>query len=466
MNQNNVSAEFIVQYINSKVTNKIINETDVTKFERIAKEASELFYREKAGRRRGKYLRVTDLINPVHAYFDFKAPLISNPTELQSRLDYGKFIERKVAKILMEESGFVSGQGRVDGGYVEMPDVVGRIDFRMEDTLVELKTSEQDVSDVEALFSTKPQDLEQLLLYILFSGREKQDHRLLYLIDKVPNIKVKSFKVKIKNKDPVVDYFLKRRSLLLDAIEKSDPSKLGQCRYFDQLCKFKTEKICDCAGREKIDTTTIRKNVYIATSWDSWNEPIITLTENEPKVGRFWDLFQPRRWVLNELSPLEYVENDEDQSMDNYWIRKDIERKLLSDGIIEEHRVIGIPGFSGSTLLYDAQGRTKEKVPLLIRVSDNLAKYPNNYHVAQLGAVCAILSIQAGYLFNFSSKLQAGVLRKLKFDKLSEVRAAFVTQIGKMIKLPQGEELRTSLPSCPDFMIKRNCHRNCVCKDE
>ena len=64
MNENKVSAEFIVRYINSKVTNKIINETDVTKFERIAKEASELFYREKAG----------ELASPItlSAHFIFK----------------------------------------------------------------------------------------------------------------------------------------------------------------------------------------------------------------------------------------------------------------------------------------------------------------------------------------------------------------------------------------------------------
>ena len=80
MNENKVSAEFIVRYINSKVTNKITNETDVTKFEQIAKEAAKLFYTEKAGRGRGKYLRVTDVINPVHAYFEIKEPLISNPT--------------------------------------------------------------------------------------------------------------------------------------------------------------------------------------------------------------------------------------------------------------------------------------------------------------------------------------------------------------------------------------------------
>ena len=183
-------------------------------------------------------------------------------------------------------------------------------------------------------------------------------------------------------------------------------------------------------------------------------------------MGGFWDLFQPRRWVLNELNHLEYIENEDDQSMDNYWIRKDIEKKLLNDGIIEERRVADIPGFSGSALLYDIQGRTKEKVPLLIRVSDNLTKYPNSYHIAQLGAVCATLGIQVGYLFNFSSMQQAGILRKVKFDKLSKARAAFVTQIGKMIKLPQGEELCTSLPSCPDFMIKQHCHQNCICKAE
>ena len=127
--------------------------------------------------------------------------------------------------------------------------------------------------------------------------------------------------------------------------------------------------------------------------------------------------------------------------MEKYWIRKDIEMKLLLEGIIAEYGIKDIPGFSGSALLYNARGRLGGKVPLLTRISDNLAQIPNKFYIAQLGAVCATLGAKVGYIFNFPTNLKAGVLWNLKFDNLSDVRSEFIRLIEKMIKLPIRDEL-------------------------
>ncbi|MGC8516026.1 MAG: hypothetical protein ACP5OC_07845 [Thermoplasmata archaeon] len=464
MNNDTVSADEFVLNIFGKVTRIVSNETEVSDLEKVSKAVTEKNRATKNGR--GSNLYVIDLVNPTHAFYDIINPSVPNPPDLQYKFNYGKFIEKKVARILSEDDRFVNEQGKVYGDHVGMPDVSGRIDFRIGDTLIEFKTSEQDVRNVDFLFSAKPHDLEQLLLYALFSKREKKDHRLLYFVGKHPNIKVRSFKVKIIEKDPIVSYFVQRRDSLREAIEKSDPSALGRCRYFDQLCKFKEGGICDCDGKEKIDTADLRKNVYIGETQNSWSGSIINSLRENIKVIGFWDLFQPRRWVLNELNPLEYIENDDDQSLENYWLRREIERKLLGEGIVVEHGIKNIPGFSGSALLYSTRRGNYKKFPLLVRVSDTRSLYPNNYHKAQIGAVCAAMNTEVGYIFHFFKNPQAGILWELSFNDLSGIRKALVKLIGEMVKLPRGDELRAVLPSCPDFLINRKCHGNCVCKAE
>ena len=110
----------------------------------------------------------------MHYYYKIKNPSLSNPAILQSRFDSGIFIERKVAKILLNDSRIVSEQGMVYCDYVGMPEISGRIDFRMGDTLVELKTSEQDVSDEDALFFHKTSRLgTTFAIYFVFCERKK-----------------------------------------------------------------------------------------------------------------------------------------------------------------------------------------------------------------------------------------------------------------------------------------------------
>ncbi|EQD60403.1 hypothetical protein B2A_03699, partial [mine drainage metagenome] len=174
------------------------NETLVKNFEDVAKREKNRFDESEKNSGRGKNFRVTDLINPISAFFDIKNPDLENPSELMSRFIYGKFVERRVEGILSKVREFVVSQGNVDGSKCGLEDVRGRIDLRLGGMIVEVKTSERDIPDVETLLREHPQDLEQLLLYVLFSGREGQDHRLLYLTGVDSQRKARCFKVKIK----------------------------------------------------------------------------------------------------------------------------------------------------------------------------------------------------------------------------------------------------------------------------
>ena len=249
---------------------------------------------------RGKNLRVTDVINPIFAYLDILEKPVKNPPELEVKFNYGRFIEGKVEAILRKEREFTVSQGNIDGSRYGMPDVRGRSDFRIGDRIIEFKTSEYDIASSETLTERNPQDLEQLLLYVLFTGREAQDHRLLYLIGRYPNLSAREFKVKIKNKEEILQYFQGRIQELKDAIASEDTSKLGRCRYYTSICKFKETGICHCDQKQPIDITSLLDNVYVAR-YSGDLEGIISERKisGEKAIG-IWDLFAPRRWFSRE----------------------------------------------------------------------------------------------------------------------------------------------------------------------
>ncbi|MCL4450326.1 MAG: hypothetical protein M1386_03295 [Candidatus Thermoplasmatota archaeon] len=208
----------------------------------------------KEGRRTTRQLRVTDLVNPMQWFYDVKGPVIADPPELRRRFDYGKAMERKVTEILSNEPGFIhlAEQGKLNGAICRMNEVNGKIDFRIGNSIIEFKTAEDAITDEEDLFKNHPQNLEQLLLYILFSGRERYEHKLLYVTGKYPNLVPVAFKVKVTDKGKLVNYFAVRLVRMKSVAEKNVPAGLGKCRCHNYFCKFKESKTCSCSRETEI----------------------------------------------------------------------------------------------------------------------------------------------------------------------------------------------------------------------
>jgi len=460
-------------YINEiyqKKTNYKKNETLLTDFQREAKDVSITMENSRKNTQRGSNLRVTDLINPIHAYYDIKNQKIENPIELDKKYNYGKFIEEKVRIILSREPGYAVSQGYVDGSKVGMPDVKGKIDFRLEDTIIEFKTSEYDIPDVGQLINKNPQDLEQLLLYVLFTGRTKMDHILLYLTGRYPNLVPRQFKVKIKDKEELLSYFKARYENLKKGIEDNNPDGLGRCRYYKGMCKFEDKQICKCDAESIIDIREMQESILLCPVSGDIGDKIA----NENLFGKYdksmalWDIFTPRRWFLKTSNPYDYQEWDE-TGKNNYSIKNEIERRFVDKNLLKYGKLSHDTPQVKDQLLYEP-GTEKEqkKYPFLVKVRDCVltGPLPKSY-LAQLGLQCSLSNTNKGYIFVFASKDNVSILYEISFEKLGNVRSKALEIIENAIKSINKKIGEQPRPICPTFIFnEKPCLTNCICFNE
>jgi len=458
-----VISEDFIKEINKCVLRCAKDETQNTPLEFRAKSAHKQ-YKVKDESSMGSNLRVLDICNPVHAYYEILNPSIEIPKELQEKFNYGNFSEKVAQSILSNEIGFMGTQGSVDGSKCGMPDIKGKIDFRVKDKIIEFKTSEYDIPNVDTLFRKNPQDVEQLLIYIIFSGREKRDHRLLYLTGKYPDLVAREFKVSIKNRDELVEYFISRKNMLKHALEIKDSTGLGRCRYFDSSCQFKSNGICNCKDEEEINIEEVKKTIYVSPVDDYSDKFSPThISENPPKMN-LWDIISPRHYFLRTSNPFVYNEwNDDDKY--KFYLRKAIERELEDGGSvvkkrynlehITEHLSIKIPN----------NEQKYEYRPVIVRVNDSNALGSiqlNPYYIAQLGLSCALSDCNKGYVLVYYKNSKASVLWKVIFNDLSSIKDKTSEIINVTMNSVNSKTFNENLQLCPEFM-KKKCYNSCKC---
>lgn len=461
--------------ISKKLKNYKLNETMLTEFETISKSVYQAYEKSKGNSKGHKNIRVTDLCNPIHAYYDFKNPDLETPQELLKKFNYGKFAERRAQEILLSEKGFLVSQGDVDGSNCGMNEVKGRFDFRIENMIVEFKTSEYDIPDVAALFTKRPQDLEQLLIYILFTNRHNENHLLLYLIGKDLNKTPKAFKIKITDREKLIKYFSNRLHSLKNAIENDDPKGLGKCRYFDSLCKFRENQKCNCSQESELPIDTIQEATHITP----FEGDIVNKFNNPPLMENYfhsfdlWDIFTPRRWLLKHSNPFDYFSWDDDKKKGNYDLRLKIEYELRNkELIISKNLAEDIPELSGGLFIEDKlqadknpETHNKKFKPIIVRVQEtkpaNMNKLPD-FYITQIGMACALSQSVKGYIFIFYINKRGGVLFEVTFDKMGNIRQKAQEIIKYSINSMKEKKLNDKLMECPEF-ARKNCYEDCLC---
>ena len=449
------------------------DETMNTRFETVSQNVHKESVRLKNNRQRGKNFRVTDLCNPMQAYYDIMNIVVKEPEELIRKFSYGNFAEMKARTILSKEEGFALSQGDVDGSKCGMKDVRGKIDFRIKKMIIEFKTSEYDIPDEETLFSRNPQDLEQLLLYILFTERSHSEHRLLYLIGRYPNAVARTFKVKIKDKDALIKYFGKRRDSLKKALDVKSPVGLGKCRYFTSLCKFNKNGICNCSSEIDMPTEKIKDSIFIKCVTGDIGDKFtgLPLMQNYEQSFNLWDIFSPRKWFLKNSNPFVYTEWDEDDR-EKYYLRGSIEREFVKQKLlIRQPLANDVPELrsglfmQNNALQNESLGSKEEIYPFLVRVQDSTLLSGlnlNPFYKAQLGLACALNHNLTGYVFVFHKNSEVGVLFKVTFSKLGNIRERALNIVRSSIQSMKENKLNPDLPLCPDFM--KTCYTNCLCR--
>ena len=432
------------------------NESLVSNFEGLAKEVTEDYDKTGKKTRKPDSFRVTDLVNPMQAYMDIKNPDLVNPEELEGLFAYGIFVEQKVISLLKRNEGFASYQGSVNGKVIGMPEVKGLIDARIGDSIVEIKSSEKDLSSVEELFTRNPQDLEQLLLYSLFTNRERYYHYLLYVVGRHPKVTFRLFKVKITKSVKLVEYFKDRLANLKLSLNNEMPNGLGKCRYFEGPCKFRQSNLCGCEKEKEIDVVFIRDSTYIQLI-DSQDEfPELFQSYGESLSTRYWDLFQPRKWLLNQTNPF-YYENWGD---DYYYLRRELEERLVRVADCDvKRRSSSNENINDSFLAYKDD-------PLLVRLPKTISATGtfNEWYLAQLGLRVITEKKKKGYIFVYYKDNKIGKLFEVTFKDRNDALDAINRAIEQMKRTYFRKSDSSKLPKCPEF-VRDKCKGGCLCED-
>lgn len=427
---------------------------------------------------RPKHWRVTDLVNPSAAFHRRLHPDLVEEEVIRERLDYGSRIHGIAPAWFRQLPNYVSAEGPVDGVNGGFPNVRGKIDFRLGDTIVELKTTRHELKNGEDVLRVLPQSLEQLLLYALMTNRERFHHKLVFYHESESGNFV-VIDTRLKEPGPVKQYFKSRLGALDYAIKSSDPSKLGRCRYFDAGCSFRLSHVCDCEAFELPDIQPLADSVVLARDHEA--EAKLAAAEKrsvqraEGAIG-LWDLFTPRQLIAR------HEDTDADlgeRTDDNYPLRLSQETALSHSELSSGRFDLALPTGEEATtpirgrglsikILESRDGKPIEvDLPILVRVTNGSPPSDPrellDVYKAQLGSMCAIRSSPTG-LLNLTYATRGGAMQTyvLRFGNLPEIRRRLALR-WLLVQAAVAKSSVDGLPKCPGFVQKR-CGTSCLCR--
>lgn len=422
---------------------------------------------------------VVDLVNPTQAHYRRRHPEVERDPAVQQRLAYGRRMGREAEQWFRRIPSFVGAEGSVDGATGGIPGIRGRVDFRLGQSLVELKTTRYRMDAAENLLALSPQDLEQLVIYALITRREDEVHKLVFYNESIEG-RFRVFSVRIREGPTLKQLFKARLSALNYSLSTGDPAPLGRCRYLERGCDFAQASICRCQELTTVPTDVLKDAVSLERD-PSLEDELARCRErqNAPADGLvgLWDLFVPRRTFGKAIGVMfdDFAGGEED-----YQLRRHVERRL-SDSDLCAYRYdlqviapgdpdpIGLRGRGLSVkVLETATPKPVDRIlPVLVRVSrrstprdtDSLS----NAYTAQLGAHCAIRDSNQGLLVLVYPE-HPGNLQcfRIRYDSPREILRRLGVRAGK---LARGITSRTldGLPPCPDW-IQRKCSAGCLCR--
>lgn len=426
-----------------------------------------------ASRDKPPWWYVTDVVNPALAYYREVSPPIPTDPAIAQRLRYGKAIHDAAESWFRCMESFAASEGTVDGAHIGVHGIRGRIDFRIGDSIIELKTTDRPTIDVSAVFSDFPHDLEQLVLYALFTTRENETHRLVYYRTRVEPPFV-SFKVRLRKPGPLKHTFEQRMKLLDEALSGRDPSRLGRCRYLDSGCDYDLQHICRCRTTSGGDETSLADSLDVTPDpgFDDQLEAARQQARRRGPTGlSVWDLFVPRQAYLKSVGagvPY-YAEDDERNAT---W--RQVLYGVRNSGLSYEGRPIDLDGVhlgrAESITLRETgrEGPAANVYPILVKASTATSPFrrdglPDAY-VAQAGVRCALSGMTSALLIvGYSGRLGLLGCYRLSFRDtvgiLAEVRRSL-----RDIAWAVSHADPSHLGACESW-LSSSCSEGCLCRE-
>lgn len=434
----------------------------------------------KESKNRKNYYFLTELTNPMQTYWARINP-VEKPKKLARKLVLGKQLQYKLSYVFSSLPNFILEEGKIDGFHVGIPGVRGSVDYMIENKIIELKTKEVLPKDVNNIFELYPNDLEQLVFYSVLHPSQPKENYLIFVQDFKPH-KVIAFKVLTKNFGEIKKIIQDRIALLDEALEKKDPSKLGKCRYYNKTpnCQFEDQKICACANAPSLSLDKLKSSIDII-----YDEGYSKLLEEKIKNNKFndslysvKDIIAPRKHYMENILLIEPnwegdKESDEYYACLSYMIRElkynlnHNEIEGIKSSLKDPRLRVGYKWMK----LKDSTNLEGENIPYTIKVSNvddiKWTHKPSQYHLTELGIICASHNKQRGIIFVVYPKLN-DLLRvyQITYNDSKNHMRKIVELINNLEKAELDKNL-LSLSPCPNYMndagkcsILKECHSN------
>lgn len=409
------------------------------------------------------YFYLTHLINPVNAYWTkLTTSTVSNSNDTARKLFLGNKIERLASIWFKKLPDFVVEQGKLDGAFVGIPGVVGKFDFLIGDSIIELKSKEEFPKNEKEIIQLYPHDIEQLAFYSVLHPMQPKENYLVFINQAHP-YQFKAYKLIVNDFGKVKSIIFSRIAHLKKSIEGKDCISLGKCRYYDLGCKFQNNKICNCESLEPLPDT-ISSAVEI-----KYDEKFTNLLQSEMEKSGFkgeayttLDLIIPRKKIMTDkLNISEDIVSDMKKEgyiscLDNlvkklpYKISKE-QRKIIKEGLFDDRLIIAL-----RWLNLPSSGKAMgELVPYIIKcgktADKEFASKPNAFNIGELAIICASYGVTKGLIFVIYPNLNDLIHTfEINFKNLKEVQTEIkriLDQLDKTMK--DGEFL--SLEPCFKF---------------
>ncbi len=423
------------------------------------------------------YFYLTHLINPINAYWaKLNSSSVANSNNTARKLFLGQKIERLVSIWFKKLPDFILEQGKLDGAFVGIPGVVGKFDFLIGDSIIELKSKDELPKDKDEIIKLYPQDIEQLAFYSALHPMQPKENYLIFINQAHP-YKFKAFRLITTDFGKIKSIMLSRISQLKNAIEKKDYSSLGRCRYFSLGCKFKENNVCNCDSLNSIsDTITTAIELFYDDEFTKLLQSEMEKSGFKGDVYTTLDLMKPRKKIMVDklnISEEEFSDMKREgyiSCLDNlvkklpYKPTKE-QRKIIREGIFDDRLIIAQRWLN----LPSSSKLSGELVPYIIKCGKSsdqtLASKPISLNVAELAIICASYGVSKGLIFIIYPNLNDLIHTfEINFKNLREVQVKIKETLDKLDKaMKDGEFL--SLEPCLKFFnndgkcpLMEKCH--------
>jgi len=381
------------------------------------------------------YFYLTHLINPVNAYWTklANAP-VANSNDTARKLFLGQKIERLASIWFKKMPDFVVEQGKLDGAFVGIGGVVGKFDFLIGDSIIELKSKEVLPKDEDEIVSLYPQDIEQLAFYSVLHPLQPAENFLVF-INQAPPYVFKAYKLITVDSGKVKSVLLSRIHQLKKSIEEKDHNRLGKCRYFNQGCKFQDNNICNC------ESLGVASNTIMDAISLQYDDAFTKLLQSEMEKSGFkgdaytiLNLIIPRKKIMTDKLKMS-EERFSDMKREGYIScldnlvkklpyrttkeqRRTIKEMLFDDRLIIAQRWLNLPSSSkprGDLVPYVVKyGKSSDQ---------DRASKPIPFHIGELALICASYGVSKGLIFIIYPNLNDLIHTfEINFKNLKEIQ--------------------------------------------